>query len=536
MVATMTPDEREFVVFPRGVVRDDIILSYWRNALRVLVNPDTGTVFTEDEIARATQPGSRFYIEADSIDQYGQAMQARALFFAEQIRPNRSNTEFLEGFHGALWLGENSRLPATGGSGDVNAPATPGSIFVGSLTVPDPLDNAAVATDPNGLRYQVLSTVVAPAGGVAALQMKGIDTGETSNLLEDTVLTWSKNEPPGAEPEAVVTSAPAFSGGFDIETDDELGERIEERIRQRPASGNSAHLVAWSRSASVAVESAFIYPVAFYAGSVLVCVVQKRGSSIGPEARTSVAAGTLADVVTYLVPPNSAVFPQRAYVVVVAPNAQSSNLVLRISMASGSAGGWFDTTPWPAYSSSYEEVAIKGVTSQTEFTVDTDTDPPGSSPLTGTSVPALMLWDEDTSRWERLSVDEVSWAGVTKTIKLTTAPSFTIAVGDRLSPYTDRLGIIAEALESYFDDIGPGQVVDLDTDPRAGRAWRYPRPGGQYPLRAGQAVLTRLIDALGGASADAELTMISRSEPDLPGDIIDGPNQLVLGHATVFAL
>ena len=107
-----TPDERAFVVFPRGAVRDDVILANWRNELRVSVNPETGIIFTEDEIQRATQPGTRWYIEADSIDLFGQAAQQRALYFVSQIDPRKANTQFLNQFHGRIWLGPNSRLPA----------------------------------------------------------------------------------------------------------------------------------------------------------------------------------------------------------------------------------------------------------------------------------------------------------------------------------------------------------------------------------------------------------------------------------------
>jgi hypothetical protein len=145
-----TPDERSFVVIQRGAIRDNIILATFRNELRSSVNPTTGIAFTEDEIARATGPGTRFYIEADAIDLFAMAAQQRALFFASQIDPRRANTQFLEQFHGALWLGPDSKLPATGASGEVRAKGSNGTIIPGSSTVGDPV--AAVATDPNGLR------------------------------------------------------------------------------------------------------------------------------------------------------------------------------------------------------------------------------------------------------------------------------------------------------------------------------------------------------------------------------------------------
>jgi hypothetical protein len=309
-------------------------------------------------------------------------------------------------------------------------------------------------------------------------------------------------------------------------------------MRYRPASGNSAHFVHWAREASVAVESAFVYATAFNAGSVLVCVLQKRGDTEGPDARTDVAPGTLIAVRNYVVPPNSPVVPERVYVVVVPPNEQSSDLVLRISMGYGITGGWGDTSPWPLYSSAYQEVKVTSVTSQTEFEVETDSSLPGGvSLLSGADAPGLMLWDDEDSVWVDLDVNEVSTAGVTATIKLNAGPTgLTIAVDQRLSPYTDRLTIISGALTDYFDELGPGEVVDLTTDPRAARAYRHPPTNEQYQSRAGQAVISRIIDALGGLTPDVSLDYISRNEPDLPGDISDGPNIVTMGHASIFPL
>jgi uncharacterized phage protein gp47/JayE len=354
-------DERKFVIFRAGQVRDEIILAHYRNALRTLTNPATGITFTEDEIVTATQPGSRHYIEADAIDLLCQLKQVRAQYLSEQLRPLTSNTNFLENFHGQLWLGADSKLPPVGASGAVDAPATVGSVFPGSTTIGDPA--AAVATDPNGLRFQVLTTVTTPASGVAALTMKGVDTGFVTRILTGTILTWSANQPLGAEPEATTTAD--FDGGFDVETDIEYAKRIEDRIAHKPAAGNNAHFVDWCRQASVAVEQGFVYATALFAGSVLVCITEKRDTTTneGPLARTNVAFGTLTDVTNFITPPNSPVLPQRAFVVVTKPTSQPSDIVLRISMGLGTSGGWADTTPWPnpPTGTSFIEVQVTNV-------------------------------------------------------------------------------------------------------------------------------------------------------------------------------
>jgi len=537
-----TSDERLFSTFRRGQVRDDVLLAAFRDALRNLVNPDTGLVFTEDEIAAATQPGTRFYIEADSIDLQTQAYQARSLFLSDQLRPTRSNTDFLDNVHGRLWLGLNSRLEAVGASGTVTAVGTVGSIFPGSTTLGNPA--AATATDANGSVFQVLETTVVPTGGSVVLSIQGVTTGTTTNLSADALLTWSTNQPLGAEPTCTVDDAGSgvgLSGGFEIENDSEYGERIEDRIRFRPASGNSAHFNLWARQASVAVETAFVYPTALNAGSVMVCVTEKRSTTTldGPERRVDPSVGTMTDVTNYLVPPDSPVTPQHVFVLVVSANGQESDLVVRLSMGYGTSGGWNDSTPWPNPDddSSYLETVVATAPTTTQFTVTTDSDlPGGASSLTGDDAPQLMVWIEESSRYERLTVSSVEKSGTIATITLGDPPDHTIVAGDRISPYTDQMDTVAEAVEDYFDELGPGELYDLDTDPRGARGYRWPPPAVRYPQRAGQAVISRLIDALSGVSPDASLIYISRNEPDVPSYPSDGPNQVILGQLTVLPL
>jgi len=534
-----TTDERKFAYFRAGEIRDNVLLASWRNSLRTLVNPDTGVYFTEDEIQRATQPGSRFYIEADAIDLLAQVYQSKSLFFADQARPTRANTSFLNEFWGPLWLGEDSRFDAVGGSGPVDAPATVGTTFVGSTIIGDP--TAAVATDGNGKRYQLLVTTVTPATGIALLELQAIDTGFVTNPISGTPLTWSANKPAGADPQCTVSSD--FSGGLDAETDSEYAQRIEERIKNRPAAGNTTHFIYWAQQASASIETAFVYPTALYAGSVVVTILQKRNTQAitpqGGDARIDVSDAVYNDVVDYLVPPNSPVVPERAFVVITKPAGQESDVVIKIFMPLGSDGGWDDAEPWPnpPVGTSYQEVKIVNVTDQQHFTARTDDDlPGGAASLSGPDAPQVMVWNKDQSRYEKLDVASVAKAGTVATFVLNSAPSFTIAIDDRLSPYTSQLETIALSMESYFDSLGPGELVDLDTDPRAARAFRHPAPNIAYTYRAGSAVLTQIINDLSGVATDAELTSISRNDPDLPSQAIDGPNQVILGHASIFPL
>lgn len=518
--------ERKFELVRRGHIRDEVILANFRNELRTLVNPDTGALFTEDEIAQLTQKGSRFYIEADAIDLFGQAVQSRAAWTAEQTDPRRANSSHLRNHHGRIW--GVAPLDATGGSGTASATAPAGSVFVGSTRLGD--SSAAVARDPAGNAYQVLvSASVAQNTGSVALVLQGIDVGSDTNPIAGTKLRWSANAPLGAAPEFTVSTG--FTGGFDAETDPEFVRRLERRIKRRSGSGNNAHMIEWAERSSNAVESAFVYACAFHAGSALVCILQKRGSAVGPNARIA-SVGTLNAAISYLVPPASPVVPARSFVLVTTANPTPTNLVLKLGLRRGVTGGWADVSPWPTYASGFTS-SIATLASQTQFTITTSAPLPGGvASLTGGNAPKLMVWNAASSEWEQLKVSSVSKTGNAATVTLSQGAEKTLAVGDYISPYTDRAATIAGALQSYFDELGPGEVVG-PTDARANRARRYPRPTDEYPYRSSQTAVARLEEVLGTALGDVELTSNSLTTPALPADISVGPNLITLGKLVI---
>lgn len=535
------PDEREFRLFDVGVVRDTVILASFRNSLRALRNPDTNQPFTEDEILRATSEGSRFFIEATAIDLYGQAMQARALWLADQSNPLTAVAAINDGLHGPLWIGD--RLAASPASGDVSAQADPGEVFPGSTTLGDP--TAAVATAPDGTSYQALDSVVTDAEGNATVTMQSLGTGFATNLAPGTVLTWTENAPLNAKSAATVLGAigqsgVGFFGGFEAETSEEYAQRIAKRIGRRPAAGNAVHFEVWAREASSAVEQVFVYSCALNAGSVLVCVVQRRNQRItaGPLGRQP-DAGTLIDVTNYLTPPDSPVVPERVYVLVTAAQTLSVDLTFRIAMAQGAEFGWLDVTPWPnprptSPESDTEVVTISNLVDQTHFTIATGIQLPGNATfLSGIDAPQLMVWDEDKSRFESLLVSSVTRTGSDVQVVLGVAPQRTLVVGDRICPDADCSDVIAEALEQYFDELGPGQVIGA-TNALFVRANRRPQATEEYPYKIGTTVAVAIAEGLKGLASDVSVLSISETDPGLPTSVSDGPIMLVLGGVSIY--
>jgi hypothetical protein len=239
-----------------------------------------------------------------------------------------------------------------------------------------------------------------------------------------------------------------------------------------------------------------------------------------------------------IVPPLSPVVPPHVHVVVVSPTAVSSSIVLLLSLQKGSAAGWEDVEPFPESRGVLAGTLITTVTTQVNIQVTAGSagQLPGAAtgPLTGVHV---MVWDSAISAFERLDVNTVEdlGAGVYR-ILLNSAPSKVLAVNDRISPATARRDTLAAAIVEYFDSLGPGEVVNLDTDVRGSVAFRQPIPSEELPSRAGQSVITFIADALGSALADAQLDTISTSTPPVPSDPIDGPGLIVVGHVNVLPL
>lgn len=528
------PADREFAVFPRGYIRDKIILANFRNGLRALTNPETGQPFTEDEIQRATQQGGRWWSEANAIDLMGMSQQRNAIYLSDQTRIERASTSFLHDFHGRMW--KEGPLAATGGAGEVLVPAVAGTIIVGD---PEPeAPGAYWARDPAGNRFQVFATVVTPAGGVATVTMFGIDTGAATNLDPGTKLVWTLRDPSMA-PEASVGAA-QFTGGTDKETDAQFASRLLGRIAHKPAAGNDPHNRAWARESSNAVEDAFVYPIAFHAGSMLVAITQKRAGVKGPLARIP-SSSTLAAAIAYMTPPTSPVVPTPPHVVVTPSNAESSDMVLRLSMALGTDGGWKDPVPFPAYHATTPKLTT--VSSQTDIRVTAPGDAtlpgqPALATLTGDDAPQMMVWDEARSEFVELAISSVEDLGSNVfRILLSAAPAtMTLAVNQIVSPLVPRHAIVSEALTDYFDELGPGDLFDVTTDPRGARGLRFPDVSEERPFRAGAVAATRVIEALGGSASDATLDSISLTEPSYPTDLTDGPNMLVPGTVGVYTL
>lgn len=505
-----------------GFFRDSVFLPYYRNELRRRVNPDTGLLFTEDEIAVITAPHGEQWIKANALDSALMVLVARGDWLVDQLIPSTASREMLE----ELWakLLDVPALVASGGSGPVLAPNTPPfTVFTGSTIIGDTA--ASLAKTTTGLRYQVLFTVNAGVnGGDVPLQMISIDTGEITNIETGTKLQWISNVPDAVMAiEAEVTED--FRDGTDEETVPQWANRIERRLRHKQGAANAAHIQAWIEDESNAIARAFVYAAAPAPGALIITFLSKRGKTVGPDALIP-SLGLMATVTAAIVPPASPLLPSRSRVWPVPINAIRADTIVELSMTTGTSVGWDDIFPWPGQVGGVAPY-ISAVASQTAITLHAETSPPPA-------VPKLMVWNVATSRFERLQTLSVTPSGVNLyAVVLAAAPSITLAVGQYVSPYTQLADQIAETAEGYFDTLGPGEVIG-PSDPMIERSFRTPQPKEEWPFRGGAGITTYLADQLGSLVADQRFVSMSPyTSPPLPVDPITGPGKLTLGQFAI---
>lgn len=517
-MALAIPENKNFPIFAVGAIRDQM-LQDWRLELRQRINPKTGELFTEDEIARAIAPGSRWWIDANGLDQAGLALQQQGLTLADQVRIDRANTVWLRDYHGFQW--GLDYLPASGGFGTAmnDQAAVAGTIYYGSTTLEDP--NAFVVTDPMGQRFQAFQTATANPYGNVSINFLAISLGSKTNIPAGTILTPSANIPLGNAGRFIAIEN--YTGGVDDETDAEFAKRLLDYIRNKQAAGNRAQMRAWARASSSSVEDGFVYPCALLAGSTVVAITQKRGSTVGPLARIPNLA-TLTNATAYLTPPGSLEVPANSLVLVTSAVSVPTDFTILLTMPTNSSAGWRDPVPWPVYDNN--AAIVTSIVSPTVFRMSADTAPP-------ISTPKVMLWKESTSQF--VAVNALNVTSVGGGIYEISHVGTTVLVGDYVSPLMGRSDTVAGSVQSYFDSLGPGEIVAPDDD-RAHRAYRYPLATEEYPYRGGRSVLNTITESLYPLVSDSDLAYQSQTTPAIPTDPTEGPNMLTLGNLSIYPL
>ena len=189
-----------------------------------------------------TSPGSPAYNEIDALSYEIAATGLGAQEAAHRVLLRYAQGEDLDAF---AEDDGTARIPASRGRFAVTV--------LGPASATTPVAGAVLAS-AGALRYQPITTagadltaIVTDADGSVDITIEAEDAGATPNLAAGTILTWS-SAPTGFAATATVASTVRL--GEDAEADGDLRERLLERRRERPASGNRADWREWARVVS----------------------------------------------------------------------------------------------------------------------------------------------------------------------------------------------------------------------------------------------------------------------------------------------
>lgn len=152
-------------------------------------------------------------------------------WLALQLLPDTAETEWLDR-HAAIWLPGNGRKPATFASGSGTATGINGTV----------LPQGTQLTGSAGVLYQTTAQITV-GSGPTPVAIRAIDPGAAGNLDEGSSLAFV-GALAGIDGTVTIVE---MTGGVDVESDDELRERVLERIQQPPMGGAQYDYVAWAK-------------------------------------------------------------------------------------------------------------------------------------------------------------------------------------------------------------------------------------------------------------------------------------------------
>lgn len=151
-------------------------------------------------------------------------------YLAKQILPDTADSEYLDR-HASLW--GMSRKPAAPAVGNITINGTDGT----EIAVGTQLQRA------DGKLFAIAETTRID-GTSAIVQVVAVDGGSDSNTDAGIELTLVEAVA-GLESKVTVTAG-GLSGGTNVETDNELRERVLHRLRTPPRAGTASDYEAWA--------------------------------------------------------------------------------------------------------------------------------------------------------------------------------------------------------------------------------------------------------------------------------------------------
>lgn len=351
----------------------------------------------------------------------------------------------------------------------------------------------------NSPRYQVRVTGRYFDGSV--VPVASVDTGTETNLPPGTVLEWY-SPPAGVGPRAVVVDqdGEGLTGGRSAPSPEDHKAAILDKLRDPPGAENDAHYRSEARRAGVPVQQAFCYPAVLGAGTIGMALTlfpaRKGGSRVPTEQQVRAVAQHLQNA-----------FGADDSILVAMTAEQPVTVAIKVAWAKGAAQ-WANSSPWPTYAAaSGDGVFVSAVTSALMFELAT-----GSGDYTTITQPSagkrLALYDASASRFVEKRIASVTgtgpWAITVDTTNRASDENYTPVVGQRVSPWSDSLADVADAIVGVFDGLGAGEMV-ATTALDSPRRRRTPVSPAYWPT-----VLTQ--DALESAVSPNKLASVADRE------------------------
>ncbi len=183
---------------------------------------------------------------------------------ARQAIPDTAEKEYLERW-AAIW-GITRKTAA------FSAGVIPFSTGIGSF-----IEAGTIVQRQDGVQYTTLTDATA-SSATTTIPVKALVPGAAGNLPSGSAVFLLS---PVAGVQSTATTASAFVGGEDVETDPRLLSRLLERIQNPPQGGAQTDYIKWALEV-VGVTRVWVYPLQMGAGTVTILFVCDDSEQIIP--------------------------------------------------------------------------------------------------------------------------------------------------------------------------------------------------------------------------------------------------------------
>lgn len=397
----------------------------------------------------------------------------------------------------------------TAAAGVVGGPTPPPT----TVTIPA----GYLGQTPDGLKWEVVSTTVAAQG--SSVQVRCTTTGEDTNQDANTPFTWISTGVGKLLTNATV-DGDGLTGGASPDGEQELRNRLLDRLSFPAVGGNWAQVKDWAEGASATVSDAYIYSAARGPGSVDVAVLKGTGDrTVSDIVINQVAAALVSQL------------PGHTDVNVTTVAAQQLDIVVDAALplpifAGGAGGGWKDSVPWPNATSGAVKVTATN-TGNTQITTD-------ATAYNGLAVGHhIAIWNPTTEQLVQAEVTGLDIPASNVVVTIGGGWGFD-PTGAYISADAENLPDYCAGLLAAFLALGPGEKT---SDGRLlPRAYRKPAQDVKGPTDAGSKLLATVTNSypeilsLEYKHRYETGTTTTRTSPGLPSATSDPPKQLSVNH------